>query len=121
MQFLSMIRINENSGKRPDERLMSDMGKLMEEMMAAGVLLDTAGLTPTSAGKRLRLRDGRISQTDGPFTETKEVIGGYAVLEAPSMQEALAASRRFLDVHGPGWDIECELREIVRHPDGSGC
>lgn len=119
MQFLSMIRINENSGKHPDERLMNDMGKLMQEMTEKGILVDTAGLKPTADGKRLRLRDGRITQTDGPFTETREVIGGYAILEAPSMAEALAATRRFLEVHGDGWDVECEVRQIERGPDGA--
>ena len=85
-------------------------------MTKAGVLLDTAGLMPTTEGIRLRLRDGRITQTDGPFTEAKEVVGGYAILEAPSMAEALAATRRFLEVHGDGWNIECEVRQMQRHP-----
>jgi len=116
MQFLSLVRVNENSGKQPDERLMSDMGKLMESMMAAGYLLDTAGLRPTSEGARLKLAHGRISQVDGPFTETKEVIGGYALLEASSMDQALRLSRRFLEVHGDQWEIECEVRQLVRHP-----
>lgn len=116
MQFLSMIRINENSGKRPDERLMNDMGKLMEEMTQAGILLDTAGLQPTAQGVRLRLSRGKISQTDGPFTETKEVIGGYALIEVPSLEEAIRVTERFLGVHGDGWEVECEVREVMRHP-----
>ncbi|MEO6800214.1 MAG: YciI family protein [Rhodanobacter sp.] len=116
MQFLSMIRINENSAQKPDERLMTDMGKLMEEMMSAGILIDTAGLRPTSEGKRVRLSHGRTSQVDGPFTETKEVIGGYAILEVGSMDEALEVTRRFLDVHGTSWEIECEVRQMERHP-----
>lgn len=122
MQFLSMIRINENSGQQPDERLMHDMGKLMEEMTAAGILVDTAGLHPTAEGKRLKLSGGRISQIDGPFTETKEVIGGYAILEVASMDEALKVTRRFLDVHGAGWEIESEVRQMQRHPStAAGC
>ena len=116
MQFLSMIRVNESSGQRPDERLMNDMGKLMEEMSAAGILVDTAGLRPTAQGKRLKLAHGRISQVDGPFTESKEVIGGYAILEVASMEEALQVTRRFLEVHGAGWELECELRQLERHP-----
>lgn len=116
MQFLSMVRINENGDKRPDERLMNEMGKLMQEMSEAGILLDTAGLRPTAEGKRLRLRNGGITQVDGPFTEAREVIGGYAILEAPSMAEALTATRRFLEVHGDGWDIECEVRQMERSP-----
>ena len=88
MQFLSMIRINENSGKRPDQQLMDDMGKLMDEMTKAGIMLDTAGLYPTSQGVRVKLSHGKISQTDGPFTETKEVIGGYWFIVAASLEEA---------------------------------
>ena len=116
MQFLSMIRINENSGKRPDERLMDDMGKLMDEMTKAGIMIDTAGLQPTPQGVRVKLSHGKISQTDGPFTETKEVIGGYAIIEAPSMAEAVKVAERFLAVHGEGWEVECEVREMMRHP-----
>lgn len=119
MQFLSIIRINENTARQPDQRLMNDMGKLMEEMTNAGILVDTAGLRPTAEGARLKLSRGKISQTDGPFTEAKEVIGGYAIIEAPSMDEALHASRRFLEVHGDGWEIDCEIRQMVRHPDTS--
>ena len=58
------------------------------------------------------LRDGRLSTTGGPFTEAKEVIGGYAVLEADSMQEAVELTKRFLRVHGDDWDIECEIRQL---------
>ena len=96
----------------PSEELMSDMGKLIEEMTKAGALLSTAGLRPTSEGVRVRLRNGKLSRTDGPFTETKEVIGGYAVLEAASMDEAVELTRRFLRVHGDEWDIECEVRQM---------
>ncbi|GLQ46676.1 transcriptional regulator [Dyella lipolytica] len=119
MQFLSIIRINESSTQQPDQRLMNDMGKLMEEMTKAGILVDTAGLKPSVEGARVKLSRGKISRIDGPFAEAKEVIGGYAILEAPSMDEAVHASRRFLEVHGDGWDIDCEIREMVRHPDAS--
>lgn len=116
MQFLSMVRINENSGQQPDERLMREMGQLMEELTAAGVLVDTAGLRPTAEGVRVKLSQGRISQLDGPFTETKEVVGGYAIIEARSMEEAIGVTRRFLEVHGDAWEIECEVRQMERHP-----
>jgi len=91
---------------------MADMGKLMAEMKQAGVLLDTAGLRPTAEGKRVRQLHGKQRLTDGPFTETKEVIGGYAMLKADSMQEALRWTSRFLEVHGDEWDIECEVRQL---------
>src|SRR5215475_3708084 len=99
MRFLSMIRVQEDTGKQPSERLMSEMGKLMTEMKSAGKLLDTAGLAPTAQGKRVRLRGGKISLVDGPFTETKEVVGGYAMLNAQSVEEAIALTRRFVELH----------------------
>ena len=112
MRFLSMIRVDEKTGQRPSEQLMQDMGKLIEEMTRTGKLVNTAGLRPTKEGKRVRLRKGQMFVTDGPFTETKEVIGGYAIVEASSMQEAIELTKRFLAVHGTEWDIECELRQM---------
>jgi hypothetical protein len=112
MRFLSMIRINENSGQVPSEQLMHDMGKLIDEMTKNGVLIRTAGLRPTAEGTRVRQRRGTQSVVDGPFTETKEVIGGFAILEAKSMHEAIELTKRFLRVHGDEWDLECEVRQI---------
>jgi hypothetical protein len=112
MRFLSMVRINEKSGLAPSEKLMQDMGKLIEEMTRDGSLVTTAGLRPTAEGVRVRQRHGKQSVTDGPFTETKEVIGGYAILEAKSMQEAVELTKRFLRVHGDEWDVECEIRQL---------
>lgn len=113
MRFLSMIRVEENTGKVPNEQLMSDMGKLMEELTATGQLVSTAGLRPTSEGVRVRLRrGGELSIVDGPFTEAKEVIGGYAIIEAKSRDEAVELARRFLKVHGDDCDIECEVRQL---------
>ena len=112
MRYLSMIRIDENTGQVPSEQLMTDMGKLIEELTQAGSLIRTAGLRPTSEGMRVRLRRGKLTTIDGPFTETKDVIGGYALLEAPSMEEAVALTKRFLEVHGDEWDIECEVRPL---------
>jgi hypothetical protein len=112
MRFISMIRIDENTGQAPSEELMRDMGKLMDELTRSGQLVSTAGLRPTSQGVRVRLRGGKLSVVDGPFTETKEVIGGYAILEAASKEEAIELARRFLRVHGDEWDIECEVRQL---------
>jgi hypothetical protein len=81
MRFLSMIRIDEKTAKPPTERLMNEMGQLIEDWTRSGVLVSTAGLRPTSEGARVRLRGGKLSTVDGPFTETKEVIGGFAILE----------------------------------------
>jgi hypothetical protein len=111
MRFLSMIR-TEETDQKPSERLMSEMGQLMDEEIKNGSLIRTAGLRPTSEGVRVRSNHGKLSKVDGPFTETKEVIGGYAVLEAESMDEAIEAVTRFLAVHGDEWDLTCEIRAL---------
>jgi len=112
MRFLSMIRIDEKSEQGPSERLIHDRGKLIEEVTREGVLSRTGGLRPTKEGARVRLRKGKLSTVDGPFTETKEVIGGFAILEAKSKPEAIELTKRFLRVHGDAWDIECEVRQM---------
>ena len=120
MRFLSMVRIKENTGQQPSERLMNEMGKLIDEMTKAGVLLDTAGLRPTSEGVRVKLSGGRTSVVDGPFAESKEVVGGYAILSAASMQEAIELTQRFLLVHGDEWELDCEVRQL-EEPDFNAC
>jgi len=83
--------------------------------------VSTAGLRPTSEGVRVRLhRGGRLAVTDGPFTEAKEVIGGYAMLDADSMAHAVELTKRFLALHGDEWDLECEVRPL-EDPDGASC
>ncbi|HET7090868.1 MAG TPA: YciI family protein [Anaerolineae bacterium] len=112
MRFLSMIRIDETASQVPCEQ-MADMGKLIEELTRTGQLVSTAGLRPTSEGVRVQLRrGGKLSAVDGPFTETKEVVGGYAILETPSKAEAVELTRRFLAAHGSDWDVECEVRQL---------
>ncbi|MDF9814747.1 YciI family protein [Streptomyces sp. SPB162] len=112
MRYMMMLRVQENTDLVPGEQLMEDMGKLIEEMTKAGVLLDTGGLRPTAEGTRIRLSGGKLSVTDGPFTEAKEVIGGYAMIEVKSKEEALEWASRFLRIHGDGWEIESEIRQI---------
>ena len=111
MRFLFLVRIKE-TGRQPSEKLIADMMQLITEMTADGTLLETAGLRPTSEGKRVRLSRGKQTVSDGPFSESKEVIGGYALLQADSMEHALQLTKRFLDVHGNEWDLECELRQL---------
>ena len=109
MKFLSMVRVAE-TGQKPTERLMNEMGKLIDEMTREGSLVRTAGLRPSKEGVRMRSNHGKLSTTEGPFTETKEVIGGFAVLEATDMKEAVRLTERFLKVHGDEWNVECEVR-----------
>ncbi len=93
--------------------LMDAMGKFVEENLKSGVLVDTAGLQPTSKGQRVHLSRGRISVTDGPFTEAKEIVGGYAIVEAKSKKEALDVAMKFMDlhrIHWPAFEGTCEVR-----------
>jgi hypothetical protein len=88
---------------------MATMGKLIEEGMKEGWLLATEGCLPTALGARVRQSDGKLSVTDGPFTEAKEMVGGFAILKVNSKQEAIELARKFLQVAGEG---ECELRQL---------
>src|SRR6478609_8238454 len=100
MRYLLLIQTNPDTAgpTGPDERLAEDMTK-------AGVLLDTAGLRPIEEATRIRLADGRQTVTDGPFTESKEVVGGYCLLQARSKEEAVEWASRFLALHGPQWEM----------------
>ncbi|MFI9050268.1 YciI family protein [Streptomyces sp. NPDC053427] len=114
MRFMMLLNIDERAvpAGGPSPELMAEMGKLLDEMTKAGVLLDTAGLRPTSEGTRLHLKGGKIAATDGPFTEAKEVIGGYALIQAASKEEAVEWATRFLRVHGDEWELTSEIRQV---------
>jgi hypothetical protein len=108
MKFLSIYKHVERNTP-PSQEEMVRMGKLVEEGMKAGWLLATEGCLPSALGARVR-RDGtKLSVTDGPFTEAKEVVGGFAILKASSKQEAIQLAKDFLQVAGEG---ECELRQV---------
>lgn len=113
MKFLSIYKHVERNTP-PSQEEMATMGKLVEEGMKAGWLVATEGCLPTALGARVR-RDGtKISVTDGPFTEAKEVVGGFAILKANSKQEAIELTRKFLQIAGEG---ECELRQVYEPGD----
>ncbi|MGW2561051.1 YciI family protein [Streptomyces sp. NPDC001514] len=114
-RYLTMVRVNEAEApaEGPSHELMERMGNLIEEMTKAGVLLDTAGLTPTSQGTRVTWSGGKLTVTDGPFTESKEVVGGYAIIQAKDKAEALEWTKRFLQIHEAHWNVTSEIREIV--------
>ncbi|KAB1145998.1 transcriptional regulator [Streptomyces luteolifulvus] len=114
-RYLSLVRIDEANApaEGPSPELMQRMGELIEEMTKAGVLLDTAGLTPSAQGSRVHYTGGELSVTDGPFTESKEVIGGYALMQAKDQAEAIEWTKRFLKIHEAHWTVTCEVREIV--------
>src|SRR6185312_12567908 len=108
MRFLSIYKHEERTTP-PTAAEMESMGKLIEEGFKAGWLLGTEGCMPSASGARVRRSNGKLSVTDGPFTEAKEVVGGFAILEANSRQEAIELTRKFLAVAGDG---ECELRQL---------
>ncbi|MQY22826.1 YciI family protein [Nocardia macrotermitis] len=114
MRHLLLIRLDPTAQPvdGPDPALLEDMGKLIEEMTKAGVLLDTAGLRPLDESTRVRLANGELTVLDGPFTESKEIIGGYCLLQTRSRDEAVEWASRFLRVHGPEWTMELEVREL---------
>ena len=116
MKYLMMIRHTEAyRSQQIPQALMDVMGELVAKNTAAGVLKDTAGLKPTAAGFRVRSSGGKLTITDGPFTETKEVVGGYAIVEATSDEHARAVAREFMElhrVHWPEFDGECEVRPV---------
>src|SRR5262245_17939992 len=94
---------------------MANMQKLVEEGMTAGWLITTEGCLPSAKGARVRRAGGKTTVTDGPFTETKELVAGFAILEAPTKQQAIELTKRFLDVAGDG---TCEIREVFTASGG---
>jgi hypothetical protein len=108
MRFLSVYKSAEK-GVPPTQDEMVRMGKLVEDGMKAGYLLATEGCMPSKTGARVRLSGNNLTITDGPFTESKEVIGGFAILKASSREEAVQLVKDFLAVVGEG---ECELRQL---------
>ena len=119
MRFMTLVKGHENAGP-PPKSLLDAIAKLGAEGTKAGTLLETGGLYPSATGARVRLSGGKVTVTDGPFTETKEVIGGYAIFELKSRAEAIDATRRFMELHRthwPGWEGETELRQIFDAPD----
>jgi hypothetical protein len=108
MKFLSIYKTAERTAP-PAQEEMARMGKLVEDGMKAGWLLGTEGCLPTALGARVRNSSGKLTVTDGPFTEAKEVVGGFAILRANSKEEAIQLAKDFLLVAGEG---ECELRQI---------
>jgi hypothetical protein len=112
MRFLSIYKSPE-TGLPPTQEEMARMGKLIEDGMKAGYLLGVEGCMPSVAGARVRRSNGKLTVTDGPFTESKEVIGGFALLQAGSKEEAVELVKQFLHAAGDG---ECELRQIFEAP-----
>ena len=114
MRYMMLLRLDPAKAPSdgPSEELMTEMGRLLEEMTKAGVLLDTGGLQPAAQGSVIRQAGGKQTVLDGPYAEAKEVIGGYAMFQAKSVDEAVQWASRFLAIHGDEWEIEAEVRQV---------
>jgi hypothetical protein len=113
MRFLSIYKTRE-SAFPPSVDEMERMGRLIDESFRKGELLGTEGCLPSDKGARVRQENGKVTVTDGPFTEAKEVVGGFAILQANSKEDAIRMAKEFLQVAGDG---ECEIRQIAEPAD----
>ena len=122
MRFMMLVKADKDyeRGAPPTPALMAAIGALGQEMVKSGHMLEMGGLAPTSAGALLNLESGAIRVIDGPFAESKEVIGGYAVMQAKSKAEAIELARRFLQVHadvlGTSYTAQVEVRQLFDPP-----
>ena len=122
MRYMMIVSAPESftaSGPRPPA-LIEAIEKLGEEMMKTGKLVSFGGLKPTSSGARMRSSRGKLVTTDGPFTESKEVIGGFSILKVSSREDAIAKAAELMElhrVHWPAWEGQVELRQMYEEGD----
>jgi hypothetical protein len=120
MRYLVFVKMAEDVGT-PPPALVEAMGREMGQAFADGSMLDAGGLYPTAQSTEIRVAAGRLTVTDGPFTEVKEVVGGYSIIEARSPEEAVAGARRVAELHQehwPEWEGSIEVRRITEAEDG---
>jgi len=118
MKFMTIVKCAEMT-EPPPEALIDGIMALGEEAKQKGVFVDWGGLHPTATGARVRIAKGKLTVTDGPFTEAKEVIGGFTIYDVASREEALDWVRRFMELHlkhFPGWEGETEIRQMFEEP-----
>jgi hypothetical protein len=123
MKFMMLVKHAENQGPPPKE-LMDAIALLGEEAVKEGTMIGNGGLAPLAQSTRVRIAKGQLTVTDGPFTEAKEVIGGYAQFELKSKEEAIEGAVRFMELHKkhwPGWEGETEIRQIFGPEDLAHC
>jgi hypothetical protein len=113
MKFLCIYKPGKPEGTPASPNEMTEMGKLIEDMTKSGALIATEGCLPSALGARVRLSGGAYTVTDGPFTEAKETVGGFALIRASSKEEAIELTKRFLKVAGDG---ETEIRQVYEVP-----
>jgi hypothetical protein len=114
MRFMIIVKGNKDTeaGALPEERRIAVMAEYHEELVKAGVLLDASGLQPTSKGARIKYSKGKRSVMDGPFTEAKEIVAGYTLIQVKSREEAIEWAKRFPAPHGEDVDAEIEIRQL---------
>ena len=120
MRYMVFVKMPEDVGE-PPQALVESMGKEMGEAFAAGWMVDAGGLYPTAQSTEIRVAGGNITVTDGPYTEVKEVVGGYSIIEVSSPEEALAAARRVAEIHQehwPTWEGSVEVRRTAGPDEG---
>jgi hypothetical protein len=123
MRFMMLVKHAENQGPPPKE-LMDAIAGLSEEAVKSGTMLGSGGLAPMAQTTRVRVSRGQLTVTDGPFTEVKEVVGGFAQFELKSKEEAIEGAVRFMELHKkywPGWEGETEIRQIFGPEDFADC
>jgi hypothetical protein len=119
MRFMIMVKGNPatEAGAVPEERLIASMATYHEELVKAGVLLEASGLQPSSKGWRVKYSGGKRKVVDGPFTEAKELVAGYTLIQVKSREEAVEWARRFPAPHGEDADGEIEVRQLFELED----
>ena len=121
MRFMMLVKHSENSRVvAPPKKLMDELSKLGDEAVKTGRMVASGGLAPTAQSSRVRLTGGKVTVVDGPFAEGKEVVGGFAILEFKSKEEAMEGAVQFMELHRqywPGWEGETEVRQILAPED----
>lgn len=121
MRFMMMVRHKEMQGPPPKE-LMDAISKLADEAVKSNSMIANGGLAPLAASTRVRLSQGKVTALDGPFAEAKEVVGGFAIFELKSKQEAIDSAVEFMELHRkhwPEWEGETEVRQVFDPEDFS--
>ena len=125
MRFMMLVKSNKDSeaGAPPNPELMGAIAKLAEKATASGAMVTAGGLLPSSQGVRIRVASGKTSVIDGPFAETKELVGGFAIFDLESKEEAIESGRQFMQIHadilGPSYEGELEIRPMFGAPPHS--
>ena len=122
MRYMTIVKSNENVARTnpPPPAVFEAVEKWLAESAKSGKLVSFGGLHPTQSGARVRLEDGKITTVDGPFAESKEVIGGFSILEYASLNEAIEEAVKFMELHRelwPGWEGETEIRQMFAEGD----